>query len=159
MVKKIFQKEIILKFVLKNPKLTSREIADKLGLNYNSIRGRVSDLKKNKLLLVNDNNEYTAVENWYKKLLKTGQTKKPLTGKTSENIEIYTYQVDDENIVQKLLDAAIDNIAPDLQYIDTLGYDSSPVEPFEVEQQYRYPNARLIITNYDKIDVVLRWLN
>ena len=156
MVKKIFQKEIILKFVLKNPKLTSREIADQLGLNYNSIRGRVSDLKKNKLLLVNDNNEYTAVENWYKKLLKTGQTKKPLTGKTSENIEIYTYQVDDENIVQKLLDAAIDNIAPDLQYIDTLGYDSSPVEPFEVEELYRYPNARLIITNYDKIDVVLR---
>ena len=156
MVKKIFQKEIILKFVLKNPKLTSREIANELGLNYNSVKGRISDLKKNKLLLVNDNNEYTAVENWYKKLLKTGQTKKPLTGKTSENIEIYTYQVDDENIVQKLLDAAIDNIAPDLQYIDTLGYDSSPVEPFEVEEQYRYPNARLIITNYDKIDVVLR---
>ena len=156
MVKKIPQKEIILKFVLKNPKLTSREIADQLKLNYNSIRGRVSDLKKNKLLLVNDNNEYTAVENWYKKLLKTGQTKKPLTGKTSENIEIYTYQVDDENIMQKLLDAAIDNIAPDLQYIDTLGYDSSPVEPFEVEKQYQYPNARLIIANYDKIDVVLR---
>ena len=159
MVKKIFQKEIILKFVLKNPKLTSREIANKLGLNYNSVKGRISDLKKNKLLLVNDEHEYTAVENWYKKLLKTGQTKKPLTGKTSENIEIYTYQVDDENIVQKLLDAAIDNIAPDLQYIDTLGYDSSPVEPFEVEKQYRYPNALLIITNYDKIDVVLRWLN
>ena len=159
MVKKIFQKEIILKFVLKNPKLTSREIANQLALNYNSVKGRISDLKKNKLLLVNDEHEYTAVENWYKKLLKTGQTKKPLTGKTSENIEIYTYQVDDENIVQKLLDAAIDNIAPDLQYIDTLGYDSSSVEPFEVEEQYRYPNARLIITNYDKIDVVLRWLN
>ena len=113
-------------------------------------------MKKNKLLLVNDNNEYTAVENWYKKLLKTGQTKNPSTGKTSENIEIYTYQVDDENIVQKLLDTAIDTLAPSLQYIDTLGYDSSLVEPFEVEKQYRYPNARLIIANYEKIDVVLK---
>lgn len=155
--KEIPQREIIIKFITKNPKLTTREIADQLGINYDSVRGRVSDLKKNKLLEVNEDHEYTAVENWYKKLLKTGQTKKPLTGKTSENIEIYTYQVDDENIMQKLLDAAIDNIAPDLQYIDTLGYDSSPIEPFEVEKQYRYPNALLIITNYKKIDVVLNW--
>ena len=145
-MKKITQKEIILKFVLNNPKLTSREIADQLGLNYNSIRGRVSDLKKNKLLLVNDNNEYTAVENWYKKLLKTGNTKNPIKS-TSQNIEIYTYQIgdDDDMIMQQLLEAATNEI-PELEYIDDLGYTSISVESFEVEKQYQYPNAKLWVS-------------
>ena len=158
MVKKIPQKEIILKFVLKNPKLTSREIADQLKLNYNSIRGRVSDLKKNKLLLVNDNNEYTAVENWYKKLLKTGQTKNPIKS-TSQNIEVYTYQIgdDDNMIMQQLLEAATNEI-PDLEYIDDLGYTSISVESFEVEKQYQYPNAKLWVSG-NRITVQLIWLN
>ena len=145
-MKKITQKEIILKFVLNNPKLTSREIADQLGLNYNSIRGRISDLKKNKLLLVNDNNEYTAVENWYKKLLKTGNTKNPIKS-TSQNIEIYTYQIgdDDNMIMQQLLEAATNEI-PELEYIDDLGYTSISVESFEVEKQYQYPNAKLWVS-------------
>ena len=146
MVKKIFQKEIILKFVLKNPKLTSREIADQLGLNYNSIRGRISDLKKNNLVSVNDDNEYSVIENWYKKLLKTGNTKNPIKS-TSQNIEVYTYQIgdDDNMIMQQLLEAATNEI-PDLEYIDDLGYTSISVESFEVEKQYQYPNAKLWVS-------------
>lgn len=157
-MKKITQKEIILKFVLNNPKLTSREIADQLKLNYNSIRGRISDLKKNKLLLVNDNNEYSVIENWYKKLLKTGNTKNPIKS-TSQNIEIYTYQIgdDDDMIMQQLLEAATNEI-PELEYIDDLGYTAISVESFEVEKQYQYPNAKLWVSG-NRITVQLIWLN
>ena len=59
MFKQSDTQKILTKFISKNPNLSTKEIADKLNLNYNSVRGRVSELKKSNLLEVNDDHEYT----------------------------------------------------------------------------------------------------
>ena len=138
------QKQIITDFVKSNPKLSTKEIANRLGLNYNSVRGRVSELKKQKLLSVNDESEYTITQNWYKKLLKTGKTTKPRTGRTSEQIEVITYEDNNEDRMQELLDGALENI-DELEYIDELGYTSTPVKTLEVDNLYTFRSALLLI--------------
>ena len=72
------QKQIIADYVSKNPNQSAKQVSAELGLNYNSVRGRISELKKSKILAVNDNSEYTFVGSWWKKILKTGTTKKAL---------------------------------------------------------------------------------
>ena len=44
MFKQSDTQKILTKFISKNPNLSTKEIADKLNLNYNSVRGRVSEL-------------------------------------------------------------------------------------------------------------------
>ena len=51
------QKQIIADYVSKNPNQSAKQVSAELGLNYNSVRGRISELKKSKILAVNDNSE------------------------------------------------------------------------------------------------------
>ena len=140
------QKQIITEFLAKNPKLSSREIATELGLNYNSVRGRISDLKKSKLLFVNDESEYSITQNWFKKILKTGKTTKPRTGRTTENIEVITYEPNEDNEFQRLYDGAIENI-DELEYIDEAGYTQNQISTELVENNYVFPAAKLLTGN------------
>jgi len=135
MFKQSDTQKILTKFISKNPNLTTMEIADKLNLNYNSVRGRVSELKKSKLLEVNDDHEYTTIENWYKKILKTGETKNPKKS-TKGYIEIYTFENNDDNRYQSLLSAALNGLLGDLDSIDNAGYSSESVGVIEVEPLY-----------------------
>ena len=135
MFKQSDTQKILTKFISKNPNLSTKEIADKLNLNYNSVRGRVSELKKSKLLEVNDDHEYVTIENWYKKLLKTGETKNPKKS-TKGYIEIYTFENNDDNRYQSLLSAALNGLLGDLADIDNAGYSSTSVSAIEVDPLY-----------------------
>lgn len=135
MFKQSETQKILTKFISENPNLSTKEISDKLNLNYNSVRGRVSELKKSKILEVNEDHEYVTIENWYKKLLKTGQTKDPKKN-TKAYIEIYTFENNDENRYQSLLTAAFNGLLGDLDSIDEAGYSSEQVSATDVDRLY-----------------------
>ena len=85
------QKQIIADYVSKNPNQSAKQVSAELGLNYNSVRGRISELKKSKVLAVNDKNEYTFIGTWWKKILKTGTTEKAVVG-GNESVWAYTFE-------------------------------------------------------------------
>lgn len=141
MFKQSDTQKILTKFISKNPNLSTKEIADELNLNYNSVRGRVSELKKSNLLEVNDDHEYVTTENWYKKLLKTGQTRHPSNKEFKrkvrvDTVEIYTFENNDDDRYSSLLNAAVNGLRGDLNVIDFDGYSSNSVSAFEVETSY-----------------------
>ena len=127
--------QIISEFVKSHPELSTRKIADELNLNYNSVRGRVSELKKSKILEVNDDHQYVITENWYKKILKTGETKHPKKD-TKGYIEIYTFENNNEDRYQSLLSAALNGLLGDLDTIDNAGYSSDSVSAVDVDPLY-----------------------
>ena len=139
-----FQKQIITEYVQKNPNLTSLQVSEKLGIKYGSVSGRMSELKKLGILTVSDDHEYQTTEDWWKKLLKTGKTAKPRTGSTTENIEVITYEQNDSNQFRALLDGALKNI-DELEYIDNAGYDYCRVEAIQVESNYVFDSALLLV--------------
>ena len=104
--------------------------------------------------IIDDEEEELPQLNWVKKLLKTGKTRDPRSGKTSENIEIYTfvnneqdeYYNSDSWWYDKLLTAVMEQI-PNFEYIDDGGYQSDSVNDFQVEAEYVYPTARLRINS------------
>ena len=66
---------------------------------------------------------------WYKKLLKTGTTTNPQSGKTSLKIEIFTFEKNDKCRFDSLLQAVIKKV-PEVQYINDTGYSSTMENPF-----------------------------
>lgn len=103
--------------------------------------------------IVDDEEEEEEPEKiWNRKLLKTGKTKDPRWGKTSENIEIYTFVNNEQDEYYKseswwydqLLAATIRKIF-NFEYYDDDGYQSDFVYEGEVESQFVYPYANLRI--------------
>ena len=100
---------------------------------------------------------------WNRKLLKTGKTRKPESGKTSENIEIYTFVSNEQDEYynsesfwyDKLL-AAVQAAIYNMEYIDDDGYESNFVYNYEVESEHVYPDAKLRIGGLTQI--VMLWL-
>jgi hypothetical protein len=143
------QGNFILKFLKDNPNLentSSKEIA-KLLPNYVNpktgiekkiapyvVRARISEFQKSNILESEDG-EYSITQNWHKKLLKTGQTKDPKKN-TKAYIEIYTFENNDENRYQSLLNAAFNGLLGDLDSIDEAGYSSEQVSATDVETLY-----------------------
>lgn len=95
---------------------------------------------------------------WNRKLLKTGKTRKPESGKTSENIEIYTFVSNEQDEYynsesfwyDKLL-AAVQAAIINMEYIDDDGYESNFVYNYEVEAEHVYPEAKLRIGGLTQI--------
>ena len=95
---------------------------------------------------------------WRRKLLKTGKTSNP-KWKTSTNIEVYTFINSDDdkfnfNLYQELFEAVQSEI-PFMAEIDDDGYSDNLVDRFEIETEYEYPTANLII-NGKKTEVILK---
>ena len=132
------QKTKIIETLIANPNWTSREVADELGLNYNSVRGRVSELKKSKVLEVNDESEYTFIGNWWKKILKTGTTKNAVIG-GNESLWAYTFEAGQtqEPDQYEFLKRKINNEFSII--INRSGYDYQEVDYIEVEKVFIYP--------------------
>ena len=143
------QGNFILEFLKDNPNLentSSKEIA-KLLPNYVNpktgiekkiapyvVRARISEFQKSNILQ-SENGEYSITQNWHKKLLKTGQTKDPKKN-TKAYIEIYTFENNDENRYQSLLNAAFNGLLGDLDSIDEAGYSSEQVSATDVDRLY-----------------------
>ena len=72
---------------------------------------------------------------WYKKILKTGETKNPKKS-TKGYIEIYTFENNDERRYQSLLSAALNGLLGDLADIDNAGYSSESVGVIDVDPLY-----------------------
>lgn len=95
---------------------------------------------------------------WNRKLLKTGKTRKPESGKTSENIEIYTFVSNEQDEYynsesfwyDKLL-AAVQAAIYNMEYIDDDGYESNFVYNYEVESEHVYHDAKLRIGGLTQI--------
>ena len=79
---------------------------------------------------------------WYKKLLKTGKTTSPIR-KTSLKIEIYTFEKNDKCRFDSLLEA-VQKEVPELEYIDTAGYESTRDSEGEISS-YQFESAYLIV--------------
>ena len=79
---------------------------------------------------------------WYKKLLKTGSTTSPESGKTSLKIEIFTFEKNDKCRFQSLLTAVMNEVS-DLSYIDEAGYSSTRENPIGDDPQFEA--AKLIV--------------
>ena len=132
------QKQIIVNFVSKSQvPLSTREIANQLGLNYNSVRGRVSNLKKSKQLQVNDKNEYTFIGTWWKKILKTGFTND--VSRNYSEVYAYTYEsgLTEAPKRYRFLKNAVEE-----KYkitIDEAGYDFEETD--FPEDEYKYPDV------------------
>ena len=102
--------------------------------------------------IIDDEEEELPEINWNRKLLKTGKTKDPRWGKTSENIEIYTFVNNEQDEYYKseswwydqLLAATIRKIF-NFEYYDDDGYQSDFVYEGEVESEFVYPYANLRI--------------
>ena len=148
------QGNFILEFLKDNPNLentSSKEIA-KLLPNYVNpktgiekkiapyvVRARISEFQKSNILKSEDG-EYSITQNWHKKLLKAGQTKNPKKD-TKSYIEIYTFENNDIDRYESLMNAAINGLMGDLESIDLAGYTSDPISATEVD--------RLYITDFD----------
>lgn len=96
---------------------------------------------------------------WRRKLLKTGKTSNP-KWKTSTNIEIYTFINSDDgkfnsDLYQELYEGVQEEI-PFMSEIDSDGYSDNLVDRYEIESEYEYPSANLII-NGKRTTVVLKW--
>ena len=132
------QKARIIETLIENPNWTSKQVAKELGLKYNSVRARVSELKKSKVLDVNDESEYTFIGNWWKKILKTGTTKNATIG-GNESLWAYTFEAGqtEEPDQYEFLKRKINN-----EFSITVGrggYDYQEVEYNEVEKVFIYP--------------------
>ena len=95
---------------------------------------------------------------WRRKLLKTGKTSNP-KWKTSTNIEIYTFINSDDgkfnsNLYQELYEGVQEEI-PFMSEIDSDGYSDNLVDRYEIETEYEYPSANLII-NGKRTTVILK---
>ena len=84
---------------------------------------------------------------WYKKILKTGETKNP-KWKTSTDIEAVTFEKLDcnTNRFQDMLDIITDNIM-EISYIDKAGYDQEKIGADFIDEQAQYPNIKVTFTN------------
>ncbi len=84
---------------------------------------------------------------WYKKILKTGETKNP-KWKTSTDIEAVTFEKLDcnTNRFQDMLDIITDNIM-EISYIDKAGYDCERIGADFIDEQAQYPNIRVTLIN------------
>ena len=84
---------------------------------------------------------------WYKKILKTGETKNP-KWKTSTDIEAVTFEKLDcnTNRFQDMLDSITDNIM-EISYIDKAGYDCERIGADFIDEEAQYPNIRVTFTN------------
>ena len=173
-VKKGTQKFQVLEYFNKFPKADNKTAAKDLDLPLPTIRGRKSDLKKEKYIktkiVKNKTVDIKTTEKaktefpeltdeefvkddfiddfiddgiWYKKLLKTGKTTSPPSGKTSLKIEIYTFEKNDECRFQSLLEAVKKEVT-ELDYIDTAGYESSRDSEGEISS-YQFESAYLIV--------------
>ena len=96
---------------------------------------------------------------WRRKLLKTGKTSNP-KWKTSTNIEIYTFINSDDgkfnsDLYQELYEGVQEEI-PFMSEIDSDGYSDNLVDRYEIETEYEYPSANLII-NGKRTTVILKW--
>ena len=132
------QKARIIETLIENPNWTSKQVAKELGLKYNSVRARVSELKKSKVLDVNDESEYSFVGTWWKKILKTGTTKNATIG-GNESLWAYTFEAGqtEEPDQYEFLKRKINN-----EFSITVGrggYDYQEVEYNEVEKVFIYP--------------------
>ena len=136
------QKQIIADYVSKNPNKSSKQIAAELGLNYNSIRGRISELKKSKQLQVNDKNEYTFIGTWWKKILKTGTTNNAVIG-GNESVWAYTFEAganeepDRYNFLKRKIIQEFGVTVP------RGGYDFQEVNELQKEENAVYPNYEI----------------
>ena len=133
------QKQIIADYVSKNPNQSAKQVSAELGLNYNSVRGRISELKKSKILAVNDNSEYTFVGSWWKKILKTGTTKNAVVGGNYLEVYAYTYEAGSTEAPNRyrFLKNAVEK-----EYkitINEAGYDFEETD--FPEDEYKYPNV------------------
>ena len=131
------------------PKFVSKKIPDGKKLSYETVRARLSEFQKLNIVS-NDDGQFSFTENWFKKILKTGQTKNPKK-ETSIKIEIYTFENNDENRYDELLAGALNGLLGDLDSIDNAGYQSSSVSAFEVDKQY--------ITNFSMDNPNGSWAN
>ena len=132
------QKARIIETLIENPNWTSKQVAKELGLKYNSVRARVSELKKSKVLDVNDESEYTFVGTWWKKILKTGTTKNATIG-GNESLWAYTFEAGqtEEPDQYEFLKRKINS-----EFSITVGrggYDYQEVDYIEVEKVFIYP--------------------
>ena len=132
------QRVQIIETLIDNPNWTSREVADELNLNYDSVRGRISELKKSKVLEVNDESEYTFIGSWWKKILKTGTTNNATIG-GNESLWAYTFEAGEtqEPDQYEFLKRKINN-----EFSITVGragYDYQEVDYNEVEKDFIYP--------------------
>ena len=131
------QKQIIADYVSKNPNKSAKQVSAELGLNYNSVRGRISELKKSKILAVNDNSEYTFIGSWWWKKLKTG-----FTNDVSRNyLEVYAYTYEAGSTEAPNRYRFLKN-AVEEKYkitIDEAGYDFEETD--FPEDEYKYPNV------------------
>ena len=132
------QKARIIETLIENPNWTSKQVAKELGLKYNSVRARVSELKKSKVLDVNDESEYTFVGTWWKKILKTGTTKNATIG-GNESLWAYTFEAGqtEEPDQYEFLKRKINS-----EFSITVGrggYDYQEVDYNEVEKDFIYP--------------------
>jgi len=82
---------------------------------------------------------------WYKKILKTGETKNP-TWKTSTNIEAITFEKNDIVRFNDML-KAIQNEIPEISYIDQAGYDQNSTTEFMVDEEAQYPRIKVNLTS------------
>ena len=84
---------------------------------------------------------------WYKKILKTGETKNP-KWKTSTDIEAVTFEKLDcnTNRFQDMLDSITDSIM-EISYIDKAGYDCERIGADFIDEEAQYPNIRVTFTN------------
>ena len=86
---------------------------------------------------------------WYKKLLKTGTTTNPQSGKTSLKIEIFTFEKNDKCRFDSLLQAVIKEV-PEVQYINDTGYSSTMENPFGDDPEFEA--AKLTVESSDGND-------
>lgn len=136
------QKQIIAEYVATNPNKSAKEVSADLGLNYNSVRGRISELKKSKVLQVNDNSEYTFVGSWWKKILKTGTTNNAVIG-GNESVWAYTFEAganeepDRYNFLKRKIIQEFGVTVP------RGGYDFQEVNELQKEENAVYPNYEI----------------
>jgi len=131
------------------PKFVSKKIPDGKKIPYETVRARLSEFQKLNIVS-NDDGQFSFTENWYKKILKTGQTNNPKK-ETSIKIEIYTYENNDDNRYDELLAGALNGLLGDLDTIDNAGYSGDPVSASEVDKQY--------ITDFDTNNPDGSWAN
>jgi len=169
------QKFRVLEYLNKFPNASNKEIAESLNIPLNSARGRKSELDKEGFLDTEKEKGKTvravATEKaktefpeltdddfarddfidddddvWYKKLLKTGTTTNPQSGKTSLKIEIFTFEKNDKCRFDSLLQAVIKEV-PEVQYINDTGYSSTIESPFGNDPEFEA--AKLTVESSD----------
>ena len=116
------------------PEFISKRNPDGKKIAYETVRARMSEFQKLGIL-ENDDGQYNVAENWFKKLLKTGKTTDPKK-ETKAMIEIYTYENNDDDRYEALLNAALNGLLGDLDTIDNAGYTYESVSALDVEKQY-----------------------